>query len=149
MSKMIAEWPFQTPLSGWHKTFQHNLCVGGHHHVYALRVNHRNPSAAQESGESNFIDTLWKRKNGCHHENRIGADDHGYFETFSLLFGIEIMDAPAFHALPMHAGRIVAENLKSIEAAVSHLRNRIVADDHPVGDETSGVSRPTFENGQT
>ena len=58
------------------------------------------------------------------------------------------MNPPAFHALPVHAGRVVPEDLKPIEAEVSRLRNRIVTDDHSVRDETSGISGPTFENGK-
>src|SRR2546427_242806 len=126
MSEMIAEWPFQTPLMGWNNTFQHNLCVCGDHHLNAFRVNHRNTPAAKESRERNFIDTLRKRKNGCDHENGVGTDDHRDFKTFSFLFGVEIMSAPPFHALPMHACRFVAEDLKPVETAVSRLRNWIV-----------------------
>src|SRR2546427_5229660 len=148
MSEMITEWPFQTPLTGRHNTFQYNLCACGDHHVNALRVNHRNTSAAQESGERNFIDTFRKRKNRRHHQNRICTDDYRDFQTLSVLFGVPIMNAPALHALPMHAGHIVAEDLKPVEAAVSRFRNRIVADDYSVSDESSGISRPALENGK-
>ena len=86
MSEMIAERAFHAAFAGRHNAFQHDLGVGGHHHVYALCVNHRDTSAAQESRECNFIGILRKRNNRSHHENRVRPDDHGNFQTFSLLF---------------------------------------------------------------
>src|SRR5712692_3358509 len=146
MSKMIAERSFSSPFMSRHNALQYDLGVCGDHDIDALRANHRNTLAAQESRESNLIDVFRKGKNGRYHKNRIRTDDDCDFKIFAVFLSSPIMTAAPFHALPMHPRHIVSEHLKPIHTDISPPRGRIMRDDHSIGNETSGIARPTFQN---
>src|ERR1051326_486268 len=112
---MVSEWSLSSPFICRDDAFQYDLSICGNHYVDARCSNQGNTCAAKQSGESNFIDVFRKRQNSRNHKNGIGASDERNFKIFALLFGLPIMPAPPFHALPMHSCHIVPKHLKPVE----------------------------------
>ena len=66
----------------------------------------------------------------------------------SLLLGFPVMTTAAFHALPVHAGFVSVENLKTVETHIATLRARMMGNNHAIGDETARIAGPALENRQ-
>src|SRR5436190_12086295 len=118
MAKVIAEGALGPPLARRNCSFEYDLCVSRHHHVDRLRAYERYAFAADEPRKCHLIDVFGQWKNRCHHQHRIRSDNHGDFEIFSNPLRFPVMTAPTLHALPVHAGLVLAKDLQPVEPEV-------------------------------
>ena len=68
--------------------------------------------------------------------------------SLSFLLGFPIVTAAALHALPVHAGCVLAENLKPIQPQISAAGSGCSGEHHAESNEAAGIARPAFQNRQ-
>src|SRR4029453_343286 len=145
---MVPQPPPPPSLARWNDALQDKFGSGRNHEVDALRANHRDALTPKEARESDFIDVLWQRQYRCHHQDGIGADDDRHLQVLPVLLRFPIMTAASLHALPMHAGSFFVEPLESVQTQIPPLSAWVMRDDHAVGDETSCITGPAFQDRQ-
>src|SRR5262249_44230114 len=69
-------------------------------------------------------------------------------QRLSFLLGFPVMASTAFHALPVHPGRVLAEHLQPVQAEIPTPRAWMLREDHAVGYESTRISRPALQDRQ-
>src|SRR5262249_15149091 len=121
VTEVVAKGPFDSAFARRYDAFEYDLRSCGYHHVQRLRAHQRYALPANKSGECHLVDVFGQRKDGSHHQYRIGSDDYSYLQILSIAFRFPIVTAPAFHTLPVHARLVFAKYLQPVKAEVAAL----------------------------
>ncbi len=69
-------------------------------------------------------------------------------QVLATLLGLPVVSSSSLHALPVHAGLVIAEHLKTIETKIPHSCSGVMRDHHAEGNEATAIMGPALENRQ-
>ena len=127
-------------------TLDHEVAVGRDINIVGDALHEFHGTAAQEPGQQVFVHVVGHRRRRGISIGRIAAQRHRHGHPPPRAFPGIVMPGPRLVDMPVHARRMVVEDLHAVHADVAHARLGIDRVHHRQGYETPAVGRPALQD---